>query len=65
MNEKFVEQAMRKMSPSAFHKMLDFLEAMNDGDIEGAGKALLGMAESEVKEVVEVIKLALGEEEVL
>lgn len=65
MNEKLVEQAMRKMSPSAFHKMLAFLEAMNDGDIAGAGKALLGMAESEMKEVVEVVKLALGEEEVL
>lgn len=62
MNEKLVEQAMRKMSPSAFHKMLDFLEAWEKSDGEGMAAALLDITEGERREVVEVVKLALGED---
>ena len=61
MNEKLVEQAMRKMSPSAFHKMLDFLKAWEKSDGEGMAAALLGMTEGERQEVVEVVELAIGE----
>ncbi len=65
MNEVLVEQAMRKMSPSAFHKMLAFSEAWEKSDGEGMAAALLDMTKEERQEVVEVVKLALGEEEVL
>lgn len=62
MNNALVEQAMRKMSPSAFHKMFVFLKAWEKSDGEGMAAALLGMSEGERQEVVEVVKIALGEE---
>ena len=61
MNEVLVEQAMRKMSPSAFHKMLAFSEAWEKSNGEGMAAALLGMTEGERREVVKVVKLGLGE----
>lgn len=62
MNEKLVEQAMRKMSPTAFHKMLDFLKAWEKSNGKGMATALLGMTEGERREVVKVVKIALGED---
>lgn len=62
MNEKLVEQAMRKMSPSAFHKMLDFLKAWEKSDGEGMAAALIVMTEGERQEVAEVVKLAVRED---
>ena len=49
------------MSPSAFRKMLDFLKAWEKSDGEGMAAAMIVMTEGERQEVVEVVKLGLGE----
>ena len=62
MNKVLVEQAIREMSPSAFRKMIAFLEAGENSDDEGKAAALTSMTGGELREVAEVVKIAFGEE---